>query len=227
MGDQNRALSHYTKAIELVPDWAYPYANLSRWNNIQGMYDEGIKNAKKSLELSPDFPIALIGLGEAARNKKDYLLALESYLRALQKNDKFRIVYRHLAGIHVDLGNLGKANHYYDKLEETYDSTDFDDGPITFHENVTTETAAGQTLTIAADFFIDPDSLSQDNVVHLDYIGRILDDDSYLRKAIEMDTTNTLSIYKLGQFYFNRDQLALGMHYMHCLLYTSPSPRDS
>ena len=115
-GDQNtiseekqkeyeESIEHYTKAIDLKPDFASAYNNRGNAYGDKGDYDLAIEDYTKAIQFNPNFANAYYNRGIAYGDKGDYDLAIEDYTKAIQlKSDLVAAYYN-------------RGNAYYQKGE--------------------------------------------------------------------------------------------------------------
>jgi len=63
-------VEYYTKAIELAPNWAYPYNNRGVAYFNLGMFEEAVADFDKAIELKPGYKLAIENRAAANFNKK-------------------------------------------------------------------------------------------------------------------------------------------------------------
>ncbi len=86
-GACDRAISAYVKAIELQPDFGWPYSNLGLAYSHKGKYAEAIPLYRKSLELlksSKEKAITWNRMGDAYRRLNDHANAAAAYQKATE-----------------------------------------------------------------------------------------------------------------------------------------------
>ena len=80
-----KQVEYYTKAIELVPNWAYPYNNRGVAYYHLGQFEKSKADFDQALELKPDYNLALANRAGANFNKKEAAMEVweSSYLDRL------------------------------------------------------------------------------------------------------------------------------------------------
>ena len=81
-GDYDRAITDYTKAIELNPRFAEAYYNRGNAYYSKGQYDQAISDCNKALELNPKLPAAYNNRGIACYYKGEYDKAWDDVYKA-------------------------------------------------------------------------------------------------------------------------------------------------
>ena len=97
-GDIAAANEHFGRAVALAPGVAMFNANLSEALRLTGQPQLALEAAGRALEIDPDLPPALINLGAAHSELKDYENAARAYSKAAA-------AWPHLAQAHTNLGN--------------------------------------------------------------------------------------------------------------------------
>ncbi|CAO2591685.1 Protein SGT1 homolog [Lemmus lemmus] len=77
--DPQAALEELTKALEQNPDDAQYYCQRAYCHILLGKYRDGINDVKKSLELNPNNPTAILRKGMCEYHEKDYASALDTF----------------------------------------------------------------------------------------------------------------------------------------------------
>ncbi|KAK7809068.1 hypothetical protein U0070_013254 [Myodes glareolus] len=77
--DPQAALAELTKALEQNPDDAQYYCQRAYCHILLGKYRDGIADVKKSLELNPNNPTAILRKGMCEYHEKDYASALDTF----------------------------------------------------------------------------------------------------------------------------------------------------
>jgi tetratricopeptide (TPR) repeat protein len=98
VGDIDAAMTNYTRAIELDPDYALAYNNRGDVHNRLGEYQQAIEDYSHAIELDPDHEFAYYSrgvaygnLGDADDNPDNYRLAIEDYSHAIELNPDFTL----------------------------------------------------------------------------------------------------------------------------------------
>jgi|GEM_PF-864430 len=82
-GEYDQAISDFTKAIELKPDYALAYCNRGNSRDEKGEYDQAIADYTKAIELNPDYAGAYNNRGISWKNKGEYDKAIADYTEAI------------------------------------------------------------------------------------------------------------------------------------------------
>ena len=77
-------ISHYTKAIELKPDYTSAYNNRGNAYVRKGLPDKAIYDLNKAIELAPDYHLAFFNRGRAYKVKGQYDRAIRDYNEAIR-----------------------------------------------------------------------------------------------------------------------------------------------
>ena len=71
-GEQDKAIQHFNKAIELKPDFAIAYSNSGVTYLRKGEFDKAIQNFDKAIQLKPDYANAYCNRGEAWMHRSEW-----------------------------------------------------------------------------------------------------------------------------------------------------------
>ena len=71
-GEQDKAIQHFNKAIELKPDFAIAYSNRGVTYLRKGEFDKAIQNFDKAIQLKPDYANAYCNRGEAWMHRSEW-----------------------------------------------------------------------------------------------------------------------------------------------------------
>ena len=136
-GEQDRALVHYNKAIQLDPKHAPAYNNRGYVYNTKGDHDRAVADYSKAIEIDPKFAHAHTSRGYAYYTKGDYDRAIADCTKAIEidpkhanahsnrgyayhaKGDHERAVADFTKAIEIDpnhaYANYGRGYAYYTK----------------------------------------------------------------------------------------------------------------
>lgn len=105
-----KAISHWERAIEILPEASSPYRNLGIiYSRIYKKYDTAIVYFNKTLELEPDDPMTYFNLGMTYENKKEYAMALEYLQKSLDLDSSSINTRSRMANIYYGLGEFKRA----------------------------------------------------------------------------------------------------------------------
>ena len=116
----DQAIPYLAAATRLKPDKYHylAFTNLG-WCYLQKKeYATAVNFFKKSLELKPDFPYTLSGIGAAYLANKDYELARQKLQEAETRQPDQPFVWMQLGWANYYLGDMGKAKQYFQKCLE-------------------------------------------------------------------------------------------------------------
>ena len=91
-GDTEHAIRHFTRAIELDPEFAEAYNQRAIAKFLLERYDECIDDCRRAVELMPFHFGALAGLGHCYAHEGQLARALKCYERALALNPRLEDV---------------------------------------------------------------------------------------------------------------------------------------
>ncbi|SEU24062.1 Tfp pilus assembly protein PilF [Stigmatella erecta] len=109
LGEHEAALSHYTAAIQLDPNYSEYYNERGAILMKQGQFDAAVKDLQKALQLSPPYPEVRINLGQCYRLEGKLAEAVEEYTCALDLDPNNAAALRGRGGAYDDLGQAGPA----------------------------------------------------------------------------------------------------------------------
>ena len=107
--DQERAIEHYDKALELKPDFAGAYNNRGIAYASKGDPDRAIQDYDKALELEPDLAEAYNNRGNAYVSKGDPDRAIQDYDKALELKPDFAEAYNNRGLAYAIKGDPDRA----------------------------------------------------------------------------------------------------------------------
>ncbi|MFH1055865.1 MAG: AAA family ATPase [Candidatus Altiarchaeota archaeon] len=89
IGEFDKAIEHYNKALELRPDLLETYFNRGLAYTRKGLYDKAMEDLNKVIELNPNLAEAYYTRGLIHEYKLEYDLAVLDYNKALQVDPKY------------------------------------------------------------------------------------------------------------------------------------------
>ena len=125
-GDQNtiseekqkeyeESIEHYTKAIDIKPDFANAYNNRGNAYGDKGDYDRAIEDYTKAIQFNPNYAEAYNNRGNAYGDKGDYDRAIEDYTKAIQHNPNDAETYNNRGIAYRNKGDNDRAIEDYTK----------------------------------------------------------------------------------------------------------------
>jgi Tfp pilus assembly protein PilF len=104
------AMSHWERAIEILPDASSPYRNLGIiYSRIYKNYDTALVLFNKALKIEPDDPMILFNLGMTYEGKKDYLKAIDYLQKSLAADSTSINTRSRMANIYYGMGEFRQA----------------------------------------------------------------------------------------------------------------------
>ena len=91
--DYSGAISDYTKAINLDPDYAEAYTNRGAAKRLVKDYSGAISDCTKAINLTPDDFIAYNNRGNAKNNLNDFTGAISDYTKAIENDGAYTNAY--------------------------------------------------------------------------------------------------------------------------------------
>ncbi len=105
----DKAISDYSKAIKLNPEFATSYYNRAIAYTNNGQYDEAISDFNKVIELSPKDSAAYVGRATALANKKLYDQAILDFTMAIELNPNETAAYHNRAMVYARKKEFARA----------------------------------------------------------------------------------------------------------------------
>jgi tetratricopeptide (TPR) repeat protein/CHAT domain-containing protein len=108
------ALSHYSKATSISPDYAEAFWRAGHVLRLMGKEEEGAVQINKSLEINPNQFEPYVFLGEGLMKSGKWGKALESYQKSLELNPDYIDAHRTIGGIYEVLEKTSLANKEFE-----------------------------------------------------------------------------------------------------------------
>ena len=112
------AISWYTKAIQIDPDFTEAYYNLGVALQLSNRWDEAISSYQAVIELKPDHRDAYHNLGNAYKEAGKSANAMECYQKALDLDPAFANAHNSVGTLLQEKGEIDKAIESYKKATE-------------------------------------------------------------------------------------------------------------
>ena len=116
--EYKKSIEHYTKAIELKPDFPEAYTNRGNAYGARGDYDRAIKDYNRAIQLKPDYANAYYNCGNVYNMRGDYDCAIQNYNRAIQLEPDFANAYCSRGVAYSDKGEYNHAIKDFNKAIE-------------------------------------------------------------------------------------------------------------
>ena len=114
--EYEKAITHYTKAIELKPDLYEAYNNRGNAYAEKGDFDSAISDHNISIQLNPDNADSYNNRGAVYYNKGDFGKAISDYNTAIQRNPNHADAYNNRGAAYYNKGDFGKAISDYNTV---------------------------------------------------------------------------------------------------------------
>jgi len=118
LGQYSKAISEFTKAIELDPKHAVLYNNIGGVYSDLGQFDKAIRERTKAIELDPKFARAYYNRGNGYYKLDQVTQAISDYSKSIELNPKLTDAYNNRGVAYVKLGKLTQAISDYTKAIE-------------------------------------------------------------------------------------------------------------
>ena len=109
LGQYTKAISDYTKAIELNPKYAEAYSNRGAAYAKLGRHTQAISDYTKAIELNPKYAGAYSNRGVAYDDLGQHTKAISDYTKAIELNPKYAEAYSSRGAAYTDLGQHTQA----------------------------------------------------------------------------------------------------------------------
>lgn len=115
IGQLNKALENYNKAIALNPLFYKAYTNRGIVLEKMGQLDKALENYNKSIALNPSYYVAYTNRGIFFKKAEQYDKALEDYNKAIALNPFYYVAYNNRAIVFRKIMQFDKALENYNK----------------------------------------------------------------------------------------------------------------
>ena len=112
-GLYDKAISDFTRAIEIDPKYVLTYLNRGLSYNKKGLYDKAISDYSMAIEISPKYALAYHNRGVANYNKRLYDKAISDFTRAIEIDPKYVLAFYSKALSCEKVGRINEALEAY------------------------------------------------------------------------------------------------------------------
>jgi tetratricopeptide (TPR) repeat protein len=117
-GDYQQAITDYTEAIRLKPDYAEAFNNRGNSYSELKQYDKAIGDYNEAIRLKPDYALAFGGRGNAYYYLRQYDKAIADYSEAIRLKPDDASAFQNRADCYEKLGNNNAAERDRAKAKE-------------------------------------------------------------------------------------------------------------
>ena len=117
-GKLSQAISDYTKAIELNPNYVGAYCNRGSSYDDQGNYTQAISDFNKAIEINPKFALFYLNRGLAYGKQSNFTQAISDFTQAIEINPNLVVAYGDRGAAYLNQGNLSQAASDFNKAIE-------------------------------------------------------------------------------------------------------------
>ena len=107
--NNEKAIKHYGKAIELKPDFAEAYNNRGNTYGIKGNFKQAIKDYNEAIKLKSDFAKAYYNRGIAYAKKGNFKQAIKDFNEAIDRKPDFADAYNNRGSAYSDKSEFDQA----------------------------------------------------------------------------------------------------------------------
>ena len=115
IGQFERAIEHYSRAIELNPDYAAVYNNRGNAYSVKSDFDRAIADYTKAIQLKPGNSMAYNNRGAAFSSKCDFDRAIADHTKAIQLKPDYADAYYNRGNTYVKKDDYDRAIIDYSK----------------------------------------------------------------------------------------------------------------
>ena len=198
-GDHAQAISCFTKAIELNPQYADAYNNRGNAYSISGQLSHALSDYAKAIELNPKLAHAYYNRGVAYERSGQRANALADYTKAIELNAKYTLAYCNRGNVYQESGQLDTALADFTKAIELNpkDADAYNNRGITYSKS-------GQSANALSDYAkaieLNPklaDAYYNRGVAY-DRAGQLSNALSDFTKAVELNPRDADACYNRG-----------------------------
>ena len=110
LGNKEKAIECYEKAIEIKPDYALVFNNMGSTYDAKGNKEKAIECYEKAIEIKPDDALAFNNMGSAYDDLGNKDKAIECYEKAIEIKPDYEYAWMSLGWLSLKSGNLQKAH---------------------------------------------------------------------------------------------------------------------
>ena len=203
------AVKNYTRATEIAPAWAIPWADLISLYGKTGQFAKAIDATVQASALQPGIQEIYVASGGVYQQTGNLLMAEEAYRKSIKINSRYYLPFEKLGEVYLQTTQYYLADSIYTESEKRKELDDtYNESPYPRH------------LLLPKSF---PDSLfeySPDCPVHVEDVGKkdviglcvlgiiayragdTVLAEKYLKASISIDKKNLLALHYLGKMLF-------------------------
>ena len=121
-----RAIVHYTEALELKPDFPECYNNRGSVYADAGNFDRAIRDHTVAIKLKHDYAAAYNNRGIVYFHKRTFDKAIQDYRKAIELKSDYASAYNNLGAVYSKQGKYERAIQHYNTVVKL--NPDFIDG---------------------------------------------------------------------------------------------------
>ena len=109
----DKAVAHYTEAIDLNPEFTVAYTNRGNAYCEKGEFDTAIRDFNIAINLNPEFAVAYYNRGNAYYEKGEFDTAIQDFNIAINLNPEFAVAYTNRGNAYANKGEFDPAIQDY------------------------------------------------------------------------------------------------------------------
>ena len=111
-----RAIVHYTEALELKPDFPEGYKNRGSVYADAGDFNRAIRDHTMAIKLKPDYAAAYNSRGIVYYHKRNFDRAVQDYRKAIELKPDYASAYNNLGAVYSKQGEYERAIQHYNTV---------------------------------------------------------------------------------------------------------------
>jgi protein O-GlcNAc transferase len=112
LGEYQKAITHYKKAIAIDPNYYKAYFNLAGTYEEMGQFNDSVNSYKESLKIKPDYLEAHYSLGRSYQVMGKFSKAIDSYKNVLAIKPDFAEMHNNLGVLLQEQNKLSEAKRH-------------------------------------------------------------------------------------------------------------------
>ncbi|MCS7257790.1 MAG: tetratricopeptide repeat protein [candidate division WOR-3 bacterium] len=111
-GAFKKACAHFTKGLEILPDWSMLYSNRGYAYLKEGKFEKAIMDFSRAIDLEPDEADYYTNRGVAYNLLEKYEEAIKDFTKAIELNPNFAVAMANLGLTYAQKGDKERARYW-------------------------------------------------------------------------------------------------------------------